>query len=484
MTRLPFEIEISPIDPSRFRTVLRPDQLEAFDRGAEEARDLLEGRVVWNINSTAHGGGVVELLRSLLGYARGAGVDARWVVIEGSPEFFTVTKRLHNRLHGAPGDGEPLDEDARRIYEGVLAENVRQLAGRIQAGDVVIVHDPQPAGMIESLRTAGAAVIWRCHVGLDRPNRLARDAWSFLLPYVAPADAYVFSREVFAWEGLDPSRVVVIHPSIDVFAPKNADLAPDTVRAVLRACGILSGDHEPSAAVFHRQDGTPGRIERQAKVVEDLLLPSDDPVLLQVSRWDALKDPLGVIHGFAEHVPAETAAHLVYAGPDVKSVADDPEGRRVFEEAIAARSSLPESARTRIHLVTLPMEDDEENAVMVNALQRHARVIVQKSLAEGFGLTVAEAMWKGRPVVASRVGGIQEQIVDGDTGVLLDDPADLRTFGSAVTTLLADRSWAEGMGERARERVRERFTSVRSLLDYLALIRTTLAGRPKRRLAV
>jgi trehalose synthase len=480
---LALEIDISPIDPGRFRTVLRPEQVEAFDRGVQEARDLLDGRVVWNVNSTAHGGGVAELLHPLIGYARGAGVDARWVVIDGSPEFFTVTKRLHNRLHGAPGDGEPLDEDARRIYEGVLAENVRQLAGRIQKGDVVIVHDPQPAGMIESLLRAGAGVIWRCHVGLDRPTRLAREAWSFLLPYVAPADAYVFSREVFAWEGLDRSRVAVIHPSIDAFAPKNADLAPDTVRAVLRACAILCGDREPSVDVFQRQDGTPGRIERQAKVVEEVRLQSDDPVVLQVSRWDALKDPLGVIHGFAEHVPAETAAHLVYAGPDVESVADDPEGRRVFEEAIAARSDLPEMARTRIHLVTLPMEDNEENAIMVNALQRHARMIVQKSLAEGFGLTVAEAMWKGRPVVASRVGGIQEQIVDGDTGVLLDDPRDLRSFGAAVTSLLADRSRAEQLGERARERVRERFTSVRSLLDYLALIRRTLEGTRKRRTA-
>ena len=471
------------MDPGRFRTVLGPDQLEALDHGVREAHELLDGHVVWNINSTAHGGGVVELLRPLLAYARGAGVDARWMVIEGTPQFFTVTKRLHNRLHGVSGDGGPLDDDARRIYEGVLAENVQQLAGRIQEGDVVIVHDPQPAGMIESLRRAGAVVIWRCHVGLDQANRLAREAWAFLLPYVAPADAYVFSREVFAWEGLDRSRVVVIHPSIDVFAPKNADLDPAMVRAVLHACGVLSGDGEPNAAVFQRQDGTPGRIERRAKVIEDVGLRSEDPVVLQVSRWDVLKDPLGVIQGFAEHVPAGTRAHLVYAGPDVESVADDPEGARVFEAAIAARKRLPESARTRVHLVTLPMEDDEENAIMVNALQRHARLIVQKSIAEGFGLTVAEAMWKGRPVVASRVGGIQEQIVDGDTGVLLGDPRDLAAFGEAVSTLLADRSRAEQIGQRARERVRERFTSVRSLLDYLALIRKVSGSAAGRRAA-
>jgi len=473
-----FEVEISSMDPGRFRTVLRPDQLEEFDRGLDEARELLAGRAVWNVNSTAHGGGVVELLRPLLAYARGASVDARWVVIDGSPEFFTITKRLHNMLHGAPGDGRPLDADARRVYEQVLAENVRQLSGRIQEGDVAIVHDPQPAAMIEPLKRAGAAVIWRCHVGLDRPNQLAREAWAFLLPYVTPADAYVFSRRMFAWEVLDRSRVVVIHPSIDVFAPKNEDLDPDTARAVLRASAILAGSSPPTPAVFWRQDGTPGRVERQAKVVEDAPLGPDDPVVLQVSRWDALKDPVGVINGFAEHVPLETGAHLLYAGPDVESVADDPEGARVFREAIDARDRLPEGARSRIHLAALPMEDDEENAIMVNALQRHARVVVQKSIAEGFGLTVAEAMWKGRPVVASRVGGIQEQIVDGETGVLLDDPRDLRVFGDAVAALLIDRPRAEQIGERARERVRERFTSARSLLDYLALIRTTLERAP------
>src|SRR4051794_15769993 len=220
---MPFEVDISPMDPERFRSVLPPERLEAFDRGTREARELLDGRVVWNINSTAHGGGVVELLRPLLAYARGAGVDARWAVIDGPPEFFNLTKRIHNRLHGAVGDGGPLDEAARRLYEDVLAENAGQLVPRIREGDVVIVHDPQPAGMIESLRAAGAAVIWRCHIGLDQPNELAREAWAFLHPYVAPADIYVFSREAFVWEGLDPDRTVIIHPSIDVFAPKNLD---------------------------------------------------------------------------------------------------------------------------------------------------------------------------------------------------------------------------------------------------------------------
>jgi trehalose synthase len=476
---MPFEVDISSMGLERFRSVLPPDGFEALERSIEEARDLLDGRVVWNVNSTARGGGVVELLESLVAYARGAGVDTRWLVIDGTPEFFEVTKRIHNRLHGAEGGGGPLDETARHVYEDVLARNVAGFASRVREGDVVIVHDPQPAGMIEALKAEGAAVIWRCHVGLDRPNDLAREAWAFLCPHIVQADGYVFSREAFAWEGLERDRIFVIPPSIDVFSPKNTDLDPDTVDAVLRASAVLpGGEREP--ATFEREDGTPGRVERPAQLFEEQPLHRDDPVVLQVSRWDALKDPLGVIRGFADHMPADTGAHLVYAGPAVEAVADDPEGGRVLREALALREALPDDARSRIHLATLPMEDPEENAIIVNALQRHARIVVQKSLAEGFGLTVAEAMWKAHPVVASRIGGIQDQIVDGDSGVLLDDPRDLAAFGAAVTGLLRDPARAERMGHRARERVRDRFLSVRSLTDYLGVIRRVL-GRAEAR---
>ena len=191
---MPIDIDISCMSPDRFRSVLPPHRLEEFEHGIEQARELLAGRVVWNLNSTARGGGVVELLGPLVAYARGAGVDARWSVIDGTPEFFAVTKRIHNRLHGAEGDGLPLDDAARRTYEQVLAGNVAHVAPRVQAGDVVILHDPQTAGMVDALRAEGATVIWRCHVGLDRPNELAREAWAFLRPYLEHADAYVFSR--------------------------------------------------------------------------------------------------------------------------------------------------------------------------------------------------------------------------------------------------------------------------------------------------
>jgi trehalose synthase len=475
---MPTAIHISCMSTDPFRSVLAPDRFEELENAIGEARELLDGRVVWNVNSTARGGGVVELLGPLLGYARGAGVDARWLVIDGTPEFFVITKRIHNRLHGAEGDGRPLDDDARRVYEQVLADNVKGIPGRVDEGDVVILHDPQTAGMVDALRAVGATVIWRCHVGLDEPNDHAREAWAFLEPFITGADAYVFSRESFAWEGLDRDRISVIAPSIDVFSPKNADIGPGAAAAVLQASGIVDGADDPPAT-YRRQDGSPGRVEHRAEMFEDDTVPADAPTVVQVSRWDALKDPLGVIRGFAEHVPAETGAHLVYAGPAVEAVADDPEGERVLHDAIALRDALPREARSRVHLAALPMADTEENAVIVNALQRHAHLIVQKSVAEGFGLTVAEAMWKARPVVASRIGGIQDQIVDGESGILLDDPGDLAAYGAAVAGLLGDPARADRMGRNARERVRAQFVSPRSLIDYLRLIRSRLgADRP------
>jgi trehalose synthase len=467
-------VDVPPRSTERFRAILTPEQMARFECAIDEGRRLLEGRVVWNVNSTAKGGGVVELLRPLVGYARGVGVDARWVVIDGTPEFFAVTKRIHNRLHGAGGDAGALDDAARHVYESVLAANLAEPLTEVRPGDVVIVHDPQPAGLIGALKARGAAVIWRCHVGVDTPNDRAREAWAFLRPYVLDADVCVFSRESFAWEGLDRDRLTVIHPTIDAFSPKNVDIDGDTVRAILAATALVPDAGARAPVTFERQDGTAGRVERRARLVEDAPLAPDTPIVLQVSRWDALKDPIGVVRGFAEHVPADTGAHLVYAAPDVASVADDPEGAGVLREAIELRETLPEAARRRIHYALLPMEDLDENATMVNALQRHARVVVQKSLAEGFGLTVAEAMWKARPVVASRIGGIQEQIVDGESGVLLGDRRDLAAYGAAVTALLNDERRARRMGARARERVGDRFLNAHALIDYGDVIRGVL----------
>src|SRR5919109_807612 len=221
------QVHVGMLHPERFREALEEADWERFAGLIQRARETFDGRVIWNVNSTAAGGGVAELLRSAVAYSRSAGVDARWAVIAGDPEFFHVTKRIHNNLHGAPGDGGDLGDGEREIYERTLAGNARELAEMVAPRDVVVLHDPQTAGLVPSLRARGAPVIWRCHVGIDVPNDLARRAWRFLLGYVQEADAYVFSREAFVWEGLDRSKLTIIAPSIDAFSPKNEDLAPD-----------------------------------------------------------------------------------------------------------------------------------------------------------------------------------------------------------------------------------------------------------------
>lgn len=224
-------------------------------------------------------------------------------------------------------------------------------------------------------------------------------------------------------------------------------------------------------ATYARAGGQPGFVKRSAEMVDGGgPLPAHARIVTQVSRWDRLKDPLGVMTGFADHIANDNDAYLVLAGPAVEAVSDDPEGADVLEEVRATHSQMSPEIRDRIRLAALPMGDSEENAAIVNALQRRSNVVVQKSLAEGFGLTVAEAMWKARPVVASRIGGIQDQIVDGVSGALVSDARDLAEYGAAVTKLLADPEHAERMGIEAMDRVRTEFLGPRHLLQYISLL--------------
>jgi trehalose synthase len=275
---------------------------------------------------------------------------------------------------------------------------------------------------------------------------------------------------------------VVVPPSIDAFSPKNQDLAPGTVQAIIRAAGLNGGDpveggETVADPTFQRQDGSTGTVRRRTVFVDGQPPPPREAQLVaQISRWDRLKDPLGVMRGFADVVAPAQDAHLIVAGPDVEAVADDPEGAEVLAECLEAWRGLPGAVKPSVHLACLPMDDPDENAAIVNALQRRADVVVQKSLAEGFGLTVTEAMWKSRPVVASGIGGIQEQIVDGHSGVLIPDPTDLRAFGKAVMSLLDDPARAEAIGATARARARDLFLGPRHLLQYLDLFIRLLEG--------
>jgi trehalose synthase len=474
----PERVPLAALPVERLNAALAEPQIRELEHTVRRGRELLSGRVLWCVSSTARGGGVAEMLQSLLGYTRGAGVDARWMVIGGTPDFFDITKRIHNNLHGSTGDGGPLGDDERAVYEHVSEQNAGGLEKLVKRGDAVLLHDPQTAGLVPLIKSIGAHVIWRGHIGLDLPNDVARRAWRFLVPYVSEAHAYVFSRRAYLWDDLDLRRLAVIPPAIDAFSVKNKPLDPDVVPAILEASGLIGG-RSPHAPVYERDDGSPGRVDRRATLLEDVHLEPDTPLVLQVSRWDRLKDPVGLMQSFVAHVLARSDAHLLFAGPDVLAVTDDPEGALVWEESKAFWQTLEPAERARVHLARLPMEDPSENAVIVNALQRHADVVVQKSLAEGFGLTVAEAMWKGRPVVGTRVGGIQDQIVAGSTGFLVD-PLDLEAFGRAVVTLLADPARADRMGAAGRERVRRWFLGARQLAQYLELLERLISGRVRR----
>jgi trehalose synthase len=477
-------IPIAPRDPARFGEVLGHRVWESLRAALRADVAELNGRTVWNVNTTATGGGVAEMLRSLAAYARGAGADVRWAVISPPPEvggFFSLTKRIHNMLHGHPGDGEGIGPGAGDVYRAALEPNAFEMRGLVRPGDVVILHDPQTAGLAPAMRAAGVRVVWRCHVGADSPNGEAHEAWDFLRPFVEHADLYAFSRPEHVWERLDPNRTVIVPPTIDVFSAKNQDLSRCQVDAILRAAGAFAGP-PTGAPTFIREDRSIGVVERPAQMLGSAVIDPSAPLVTQVSRWDTLKDPLGVIEGFVRHVlPAVPDAQLAMVGPETAAVADDPEGAHVLNACHQAWKAHPAPVRDRIAIVCLPMADREENAAIVNAIQRHAAVVVQKSLAEGFGLTVSEAMWKSRPVVAARVGGIADQIVDGDSGVLVQDPSNLAEFGRAVSGLLRRPAVARRIGRRARQRVTDHFLLPRSLIERPGVTATLGLEMPLRR---
>lgn len=462
------EIDVQAIDAARLEPLIGTERMLKFEQSAEAARETLAGGAVLNVNSTGAGGGVAEMLQTLLSYARGAGIDARWLVIEGDPAFFAITKRIHNGLYGSPGDGGDLGPAEHRHYERILRANAHELRAVMRADDVVILHDPQPAGLVTCAKHSNARVVWRCHVGLDQPNEWSERAWEFLQPYLTEADAIVASRAAFGPPWVDPEQVHVIRPSIDPFSAKNEPISERNAGLTLSYVGLLDGTSETAPAIrFTRRDGSPGRINRRVDVVQtEPSPPADVPLVVQISRWDRMKDMAGVMSGFVEHVDPSLGAHLLLCGPAVTGVADDPEGAEVLDDCMAQWRELPHAARSRVHLACIPMTDPDENGAIVNAIQRHASVVVQKSLAEGFGLTVAEAMWKRRPVVASAVGGIGDQIEDGVHGLLVDDPTDLRAFGAAVESLLRDRDGAAQLAENAHRRVADEFLGDRHLEQY------------------
>ena len=373
----------------------------------------LRGLRVVHVNSTREGGGVAEILTKLLPFKRELGIDARWEIINGDEVFYDCTKRFHNTLQGLPLDIAPA---LLRNYEEINAANAERLRPVLEEADIVFIHDPQPAALIRHFPRRKAKWVWRCHIDLSHPHR---STWNYLRGFVCPYDASIFSLADFAQ--VLPHPVYLIAPSIDPLGEKNAELDPAEIDA--------------ECAQF--------LIDRQR------------PLMLQVSRFDRFKDPLGVIHAYRlvkEFVPA---LQLVLAGG---GASDDPEGAVVLAEVRAAAEGDAD-----IHVLCLPADAHRT----INALQRAADVVLQKSTREGFGLTVTEAMWKGKPVIGGDTGGIRLQIVNHHTGFLVSTPQ-----GAALRAryLLRNHARLDEMGRQARQFVRENFLITRHLREYLTLM--------------
>ena len=443
----------------------------------ETLRATLGGRRIININTSVSGGGAAEMLRDLVPYVRDAGIDCRWFAVGAAADFYTITKRIHYRMYGFPGDGGPLGVAERQCYENVHAALAGQVARLVQPGDLVLLHDPQPLGLAPALAAAGARTVWRCHVGRDEPNEYTDQAWSFLRRYLELAEAYVFHRRQFAPPWLDKERVVAIAPSIEPLAIKNRPVSTTVASEILAFCGLRQGRTTGQSLRFGRRHGGTGVIQRPADVLQSgPPAPAGVPLVAQISRWDPMKDMRGVMTAFADSLEDLEDSHLILAGPSISATSDDPYGAEILLDCMSQWRRLPYRARARIHLACLSLADIEENALVVNALQRQADIIVQKSLAEGFGLTVAEAMWKSRPVVASAVGGIRDQI-SGERGILVG-PEDHGAFGSALGSLARSPAARQEMGAAARKRIFESYMPDRHLIDFAKLFRAVAETSP------
>jgi trehalose synthase len=455
-------------------------------RDARRLVPSLEGRTVWMLNSTAEGGGVAEMLPAMIHLLRELGVSVQWAVMEtDGADFFPLTKRLHNLIHG---EGEPnLPSSDCELYETVSRENAEWLRRHLSNRDILVVHDPQPLGTGALLKEElGLRAIWRCHIGLDGQTAATRAAWRFLEPYTMAYDHAIFTAPEYVPSYL-ADRSTIIHPGVDPLSHKNRDLPLHKQVGVLLDSELL----RPYGPVLTPPFENPARRLQADGTFGSAAEPEDigllfRPIVLQVSRWDRLKGFAPLLHGFVglkrdfradpsiarsdRHGRTIELARLVLAGPDPASIQDDPEADQVLKELSDAYRALEPELQADVVILALPMGSRKENALMVNALQRCATIIVQNSLREGFGLTATEAMWKRIPIMATHACGLRLQIRDGVDGRLVTDPEDVREVASTLNEMLADPEACEAWARNAQLRVQEDFlvfSQLRRLLRVL-----------------
>lgn len=470
--------------------------MNELEREARLLVPKLSGRTLWMVNSTAEGGGVAEMLPRIVSLLRELGVQARWVVIGTEREaFFPLTKRIHNLIHDS---GDPcLSPEDHALYEAVSSELAAELAPLLAPGDLLVVHDPQPAGMGAKLaQSIELHAIWRSHIGLDRSTAATRAAWSFLAPYLELYDHAVFTLADYIPAFLRGS-VSVITPGLDPLSHKNRELTTHKHVGVL-ACSRLIPEYGPMLVPpFDRPaerlqpDGSFSPVSNGGDL--GLLFR---PIVTQISRWDRLKGWRPLLEGFAalkrglperlgRHAARERHAlqllRLVLAGPEPASVADDPEAAEVFRELCALWRGLEPGIQSEIAIVSLPMSSRKENALMVNAIQRCSTLIAQNSLQEGFGLTVTEAMWKRVAVLGSSACGIRHQIRDGIDGKLLQDSEDRAEIADAIEELVCEPRRRELLARSAQRRAYDDFLVFAQLRAWLRLLADTVAppSRPR-----
>jgi trehalose synthase len=452
---------------------------------ASELAPQLAGRTVWMVSSTARGGGVAEMMPREVSMLRELGVDTRWAVIDpGEPEFFQLTKRLHNLIHGL---GDPrLSADDRTLYDRVSARLAAELLPQLADGDVLVVHDPQPLGAGARVRSSRRiTTIWRCHIGIDDDLQQTRAAWDFLASDVACYDHALFTAAEYVPPQLAGSASI-IHPALDPLSHKNRELGIHKLVGILVDAKLVP-QHGPA---IERPFEHPALRLQGDGTLRPALLPEEigllyRPIVLQVSRWDRLKGWRPLLEGFvrlkralrqsaAQHAERQrrmlSHARLVLAGPDPASIRDDPEAMEVFTELCDVYAALEPDLQADVAILALPMASLKENALIVNALQRCATQVVQNSVREGFGLTVTEAMWKRCAVLASPACGLRQQIRHGVHGHLLTSAEDPQEIGDTLELLLTAPRKREAHGRAAQLRVQDEFlifTQVRRWLEVL-----------------
>ncbi len=449
-------------------SIAGPDRRSRLQHAADVLREQIGDGTLWHVNSTAGGGGVAEMLHVLLPLYRELGVDARWMVVEGDEDFFSVTKDLGVALYGGGGVALSFGEREKRHYLGALRANAAQMRDVVRPADVLFLHDHQTAGLLPFLADKVRASFWRCHVGVDVPNDASRAGWRFLEPFLGAVTATVFSVDWHVPEFLRRGHVETLPPFISPVALKHVALPASVVDTCLQRCGLQrppGGVEPPTREVVVA--GRQVRLASDVDIVKDRPPRPDEPLLVQVSRWDRLKDMHGVLRSFAGAVDA---GYLALVGPDPSAIADDLEQELWYRKCLDEWSALPAHQRERVSLVCLPMVDLDENALLVNAIQSTADVILQKSLAEGFGLTVTEAMWKAKPVVASVVGGIRDQITHGVDGLLVDDPEDLVQFGQLINAAVDGTVDTVEMGRRAHRKAARDYLPDREVVTTARLL--------------